>query len=214
MKQIFSKSSIFLIASFAIALVGVFLSTIFIIYYWGSPWHTDVGYNPVQPIAFSHKLHAGELSIDCQYCHNFADRSTYAGVPPTSRCMNCHNTIRTESSKLKLLRDNFTSGLPIKWVRVHKIPDYTYFTHEAHLKAGVSCKTCHGFVTAMEQVAQTKPHSMGFCLDCHRNPEAYLVPPDKVTKFNYINDKSWVNIRKTNVKMLHPPVTNCSGCHQ
>ena len=109
------------------------------VWYYFSPEYTDVGYTPVQPVAYSHRLHAGELGIDCRYCHDTADRSAKAAIPPTDTCMNCHRTIQTKSEKLAGVRWSDATGRPIPWVRVHMLPDYAYFDHSAHLAAGVGC---------------------------------------------------------------------------
>ena len=146
-----------------------------------SPKTIAVGYAPEQPIPFSHALHAGELGMDCRYCHNTVEESAHAAIPPTATCMNCHTNIRPNSPKLKPLRDSVANGTPIEWVRVHDLPDYAYFNHSAHVRRGVSCVECHGRIDQMEVVTQRKPLSMGWCLDCHRNPEPHLRPLDQIT---------------------------------
>jgi hypothetical protein len=150
---------------------------------WFSPKHTDVGYQPVQPIPYSHKLHAGDLGIDCRYCHFFAERSPYAGVPPTQTCLSCHTQVRTESDKLAMVRGtgdalggagvNAGTGIvgdapSIPWTRVHRLPDFVYFDHSVHLAASVGCVQCHGRIDQMVVVRQVQPLSMSWCFDCHR----------------------------------------------
>ncbi len=150
---------------------------------WGSPRRaTDVGYAPEQPVPYSHALHAGQLGIDCRYCHNTVETAAHAAVPPTQTCMNCHAAIRKESEKLIPVRASYATGMPIPWVRVHDLPDYVYFNHSAHVRRGVGCVSCHGRVDTMEVVYQAEPLSMGWCLDCHRNPERHLRPVEFVTE--------------------------------
>jgi len=141
-----------------------------IVAYGFSPRTTDVGYQPVQPIPFSHRLHAGDLGLDCRYCHNTVEVAAKAAIPPTQTCMNCHTQIRKDSPLLQPLMESYQTGMPIKWLRVHDLPDYAYFNHSAHVTRGVSCVECHGRIDRMDVVTQEQPLSMGWCLECHRNP--------------------------------------------
>jgi hypothetical protein len=185
------------------------------VWYFGSPEWTDVGYQPVQPVAYSHKLHAGDLGIDCRYCHTSVDHSQEANIPPTSTCMNCHNNVRTDSEKLALVRESAKSGKPIEWVRIHKVGEYAYFDHSVHVNAGVGCASCHGRVDKMEIVEQAEPLSMGWCLKCHRNPEPHLRPLDKVTDMDWKPPANQASLAKDFIKerKLHPP-EDCSACHR
>lgn len=126
------------------------------------------GYAPPQPIAFSHALHAGEREIPCLYCHFGAERSRHAGIPALSVCMGCHREIDTPSRDLALLADAVERNRPVRWVQIHKLSDFVYFSHRQHVGAGVECRSCHGSVEAMDVVRQDAPLSMGWCLDCHR----------------------------------------------
>ena len=131
-------------------LLGILpLYLVILVWYGASPRTTDVGYAPVQPIPYSHALHAGQLGIDCRYCHNTVEVAAHAAIPPTQTCMNCHAKIRTTSPKLVALRESYTTGMPIPWVKVHDLPDYAYFNHQAHVQKGVGCVTCHGEVDKM-----------------------------------------------------------------
>ena len=184
-------------------------------WYYGSPKYTDVGYQPVQPIPYSHKLHAGDLGLDCRYCHNYVEISPYAGVPPTSTCMNCHQLVLPTSEKLEPLRESWRTGKPLAWVKVHKLPDYTYFDHSIHLNAGVGCATCHGNVAEMDVVRQVQPLSMGWCLDCHRNPNQYLRPPSEITNMTWVPGPNQEEFAATfraanNIQ----PSDDCSVCHR
>ena len=130
------------------------------------------GYAPKQPIAFSHKLHAGQYEIDCQYCHTGVEIAKSANIPSVNICMNCHSAIKTESPEIQKLYAAQESGQPIEWVRIHNLPDLAYFNHSQHVKVGgVQCETCHGDIRQMEVVQQHAPLTMGWCIDCHRNTE-------------------------------------------
>lgn len=137
---------------------------------------TDVGYRPQQPVPFSHKLHAGQLGVKCVYCHTSVETSAHSPVPSTSTCMNCHSLVKSESPKLKLVRESAEKGTPIEWVRIHKLPDYVHFNHSRHIRAQIDCASCHGKIEEMGVVAQNKPLSMGWCIDCHRNPSEFIIP--------------------------------------
>lgn len=150
-----------------------------------SPKTTDVGYQPNQPVPFSHALHAGELGMDCRYCHTTVESAGFAAVPATQTCMNCHVGIKPESPNIELLRASWRDGNPVPWTKVHDLPDYSYFNHSAHINQGVGCVTCHGRVDQMEKVYQVRPLSMSWCLDCHREPEKFLRPKDQVTNMSY-----------------------------
>lgn len=127
------------------------------------------GYEPEQPIAYSHAVHAGQRQIDCLYCHFGAERSRHAGVPPAQVCMNCHSQVKRDSPEVQKIEAAVESGIPIAWTRVHRFPDHAYFDHSRHVAvAGIRCQSCHGPVETMTRVRQVKSMSMGFCLDCHR----------------------------------------------
>ncbi|HYO08931.1 MAG TPA: cytochrome c3 family protein [Tepidisphaeraceae bacterium] len=150
-----------------------------------SPKTTSVGYAPVQPVQFSHAQHAGQLGIDCRYCHIGVDKGPHSTIPPTQTCMNCHVSIKPESVKLQPVRDSWASGKPVPWQRIHDLPDFVFFNHSAHVNRGVSCVECHGRVDQMDVVAQAQPLSMGWCLDCHRQPEKRLRPLDQITNLGW-----------------------------
>ena len=177
-----------------------------------SPWHIEVGYQPEQPVFYSHKLHAGVMGMDCRYCHQHVERGPHATVPTTETCMNCHGKVKTGSVEIQKIAEAHAADKPIEWVKVHMLPDYAYFNHSAHVNAGVGCASCHGRVDQMEVVRQTQPLSMGWCLDCHREPENHLRPRDKVTDMDFVPDpEAGKKIKKD--RQLSPP-THCSACHQ
>lgn len=197
------------------ALVIAPLYLIGMLYYFGSPVTTDVGYQPKQPVPYSHKLHAGKLGIDCRYCHYTVEVAADAAVPPTAVCINCHERIAVKSEKLLMVHQSAETGKPIPWVRVHDLPDYVYFNHSAHVSRGVSCVSCHGRVDTMEEVRQVKRLSMGWCLECHRDPDPELRPQQFVTDLGWIPDEErrvvGARIRREN--NINPP-TDCSTCHR
>ncbi len=129
------------------------------------------GYAPIQPIPFSHKLHAGKYGIDCRYCHYSVERSRHATVPPENVCMNCHRFVKTDSPHIKNLTEHFNQGKPIAWIKVHDLPEFTYFDHKRHIARGVQCNMCHGEVPDMERIKQFAPLTMGWCVNCHRQPQ-------------------------------------------
>ncbi len=215
MAQIFPKWSNQLPTLMAVGAALVAVCGLGFIWYYGSPNYTDVGYRPAQPVWYSHKLHAGDLGIDCRYCHSSIEHSAKANIPATSTCMNCHKLVLPESEKLLMVRESYASGVPIPWVKVHKLPDYAYFNHSAHLNAGVSCISCHGNVAEMEIVQQKEPLSMSWCLDCHRNPAPSLRPVNEVTNMHWVApaDQPSFAARVISEKKIQPP-TDCSGCHR
>lgn len=186
-----------------------------VVWYWFSPYYTDVGYTPKQPVPYSHKLHAGDLGIDCRYCHNTAERGAYAAVPPTATCMNCHAQILPNSPKLAPIRESFASGEPVEWVRVHMLPDYAFFNHSVHLAAGVGCAECHGRVDQMKEVEQVQPLSMGWCIACHKDPEPRLRPQDQITNMAWSREEAGQipTFEEVHGRKPSPPI-HCSGCHR
>lgn len=185
------------------------------IWYWFSPEFTDVGYMPKQPIPYSHRLHVDELGLDCRYCHNTVETAAKAAIPPTQTCMNCHAMVKPNSDLLAPLRESWETGEPVEWTRVHMLPDYAFFDHSVHVANGVGCVSCHGRVDHMETVKQVKPLSMGWCLECHRDPEPNLRPFDKVTDLGFSVMGSGYDPRNDpdRARMPSPP-EHCSGCHR
>jgi hypothetical protein len=215
MAQIFPRWSNKLPAFAILALATIIVIIVAFFWYFGSPKYTDVGYRPDQPIPYSHKLHAGDLGLDCRYCHYDVEYSAVANIPPTQVCLNCHRIILPQSDKLQIVRDSYANGKPIQWLRAHKLPDYVYFDHSIHLHAGVGCSSCHGNVAQMEIVSQSQPLSMSWCLDCHRHPNNALRPIDQITNMNWAQpqDQNQTAAKIIAEKKLNPP-ENCSGCHR
>ena len=196
---------------------GGLLTTVVIagIWYYWTPKYTEVGYRPKQPVAYSHKLHAGDLGMDCRYCHFNIEKSSKANVPATSVCMNCHKLVKPESEKLAMIRASWQTKTPVQWTRVHDLAGDVYFNHEAHLRAGVGCLSCHGNVAQMEEVTQSQPLSMSWCLDCHRNPAPNLRPVTEVTNMKWTAPENQIEVGTQMVSERHikAPV-DCSGCHR
>jgi hypothetical protein len=215
MAVIFPKSSdiILKVIGAVVALGAVGATAAYTYYTW--PTVIDTGYQPVQPIPYSHKLHAGQMGIDCYYCHSTVYRANFAAVPAQTTCMKCHMQVKKDSPRLELLRKVADTGEPIPWVQIHRLPDYVYFSHQAHLSAGVSCVSCHGRIDQMIEVHQEKPLNMAWCLECHRNPEANIRPAELVTKLDWVPDRDPAEIGREIVAQKHiDPPTNCSGCHR
>jgi cytochrome c7-like protein len=186
-------------------------------WYYFSPKNLQVGYAPKQPIPYSHKLHADELGLDCRYCHSNVERSQEAMIPPTQTCMGCHAVVRSDSPRLAALRDSWTSGNPVPWVRVHELPEHAYFDHSAHLSAGVAgdaagvgCASCHGRIDQMDEVRLEAPLAMGWCLECHRDPAPRLRPRRELTNMSWKRDETSTLLAAASVR----PPEHCTGCHR
>ena len=187
-----------------------------------TPKYTRAGYQPVQPVPFSHKIHAGQLGVDCRFCHNGVEKSWFANLPGASTCMNCHSQVLKDDPRLQIVRDSASNNVPIPWVQVHKTPDYVYFNHSVHVTRGISCVECHGRIDQMDEVRHDKSLSMSFCLNCHRDPAAHIRPTDKVTKLGWqwnTNNVEAANLQNVEGKKLveHMRVESlqsCSACHR
>ncbi len=193
-----------------IAVVGKFLTM---------PETVDVGYQPTQPVPYSHRLHAGEMGMDCRFCHSTVDKADFAAIPPANTCMICHTAIKKDSDKLAPIRQAVADpNKPVQWTKVHKLPDFVYFSHKVHVTGGVSCVSCHGRVDQMEVVQQQKPLGMAWCLECHRAPENALRPKEFVTKLDWVppagTTQQEIGMKIKNENKIHPPVENCAGCHR
>lgn len=179
-------------------LIFVVLAVFVITYYVSYAERQGVGYMPTQPIAYSHKLHAGDMKIDCRYCHSDVEKSRQANIPSAKVCMNCHSLARKDSPEIQKLTDYYTRGAAIEWKRVHRVPDFAYFNHSVHVNKGIDCSNCHGDIANMEKVEQVKDFSMRSCLDCHRNPNEQIK--------NIIPGKEKI--------VINNGPTSCSTCHR
>ena len=182
-----------------------------------SGYVTRAGVARSQPIPFSHRHHAGELGIDCRYCHTSVENAAIAGIPPTKTCMNCHSQIWIDSPMLEPVRASFRSDKSIEWVKVHDLPDFVYFNHSIHVRQGIGCVSCHGRVDQMNLMWQESSLQMEWCLDCHRHPEQHVRPRDQVFNMNWQPpDGDQLALGTELVKQYHIRVeqlTNCSICH-
>mgnify|MGYP001401631446 CR=1 FL=1 len=189
------------------------------VWYYFTPKYTRVGYQPDQPVPFSHKIHVEQLGMDCRYCHSFVEVASHSNVPTTQTCITCHGSgkVQSDNPKLTAVVNSWESGNPVQWNRIHQVPDYAYFNHAVHVNRGVSCYSCHGDVSAMEVVYQHEPQSMAWCLECHRAPENHLRPPEEVfnMKWKPVASVSQQDIGKAFRKEwdVNPPTT-CGGCHR
>ena len=182
-----------------------------------SSYATGEGVARTQPVPFSHEHHAGQLGIDCRYCHTSVETSAFAGIPPSATCMNCHSQIWTDSPMLEPIRTSYRTGKPIEWMRVHELPDYVNFNHSIHVSKGVGCVTCHGRVDQMPLTWQAKSLEMQWCLDCHRQPEKYIRPRDHVFDMDWQAPADQLLLGQQLVKEYkikdQRSLTNCSICH-
>ncbi len=217
MSKIFPKSANALplqITIFLTVLAGVATAAVT---YYSTPKYLRVGYQPIQPVPFDHSLHAGNLGIDCRYCHIGVEKSATSSIPSAQTCMNCHSVIKPNSPLLEPVRRSYATGEPVPWVKIHENPDYVYFNHSVHVNRGISCVECHGKINEMHTVYQAKSHSMGFCLDCHRDPAPHL--RDQKDVFNLdsktLADQGRLAEAHKNVAdwKIKPP-QSCSGCHR
>src|SRR3954470_12355014 len=150
-----------------------------------SSWVTDVHVAREQPIQFSHERHVAGNGLDCRYCHTSVETSSFAGIPPTKTCMNCHSQIWTNAQLLEPVRASYRSGQSLQWTRVNQLPDFVFFNHSIHVTKGVGCNTCHGPVDQMPLMYQAESLQMEWCLGCHRAPGKNLRPRDQVFNMRY-----------------------------
>ena len=150
-----------------------------------SSWITGQDVVVEQPIQFSHERHVAGNGIDCRYCHTSVTQSSFAGIPPTRTCINCHSQVLADADYLEPVRASWRTGAPLVWQRVHDLPDHVYFNHSIHVAQGVGCATCHGRVDRMPLIRQAAPLTMQWCLDCHRSPELYVRPRSAVFEMDY-----------------------------
>ncbi len=180
-----------------------------------SPWVTEARVARDQPIQFSHERHVAGNGIDCRYCHTSVEESSFAGIPPTKTCMNCHSEIFSDSPYLEPVRQSFRSDRSIEWTRVHDLPDFVYFNHSIHVNKGVGCTTCHGQVDRMPLIWQEKSLQMEWCIDCHRNPEQYVRPRSAVFSVDYAEPSNQLELGRRLVAQYNiQKLTSCSTCHR
>jgi hypothetical protein len=180
-----------------------------------SPYVTQQNVPKMQPVPFSHRHHANELGIDCRYCHTTVETSSFAGIPPTETCMTCHSQIWTNAAMLEPIRASFRENKPMKWTRVDEIPQFVYFDHSIHIAKGIGCTTCHGPVGNMTITWAGGELKMSWCLNCHRHPERYVRPKNKVYDVNYKPPANQEELGRRLVKEYGIySLTDCVTCHR
>jgi len=183
-----------------------------------SHYNTRASVPREQPVPFSHKHHVGGIGIDCRYCHTTVETSSFANIPPTRTCMNCHSQIWLTSPTLEPVRASYRTGNSISWTRVHDLPDFVYFNHSIHVAKGVGCESCHGRVDKMPLTWQEASLRMEWCLNCHRNPEQYVRPREFVTTMGYqpAGDQEEIGRRLVQEYKIQDArtLTSCSTCHR
>jgi NAD-dependent SIR2 family protein deacetylase len=218
MANIFKKDVNWLPIKIAVGAGAVATLVLLAVTFYLTPKYWRAGYQPTQPVPFSHAIHVTQLGMDCRYCHSFVDVSSHSNLPTTQTCMNCHTKVQPNSPKLQPVFDSWKTGQPVQWVRIHAAPDYVYFNHAVHVNRGVSCASCHGQVNEMSVVYHHESLSMGWCLECHTSPEKFIRPDNQVFNMTYKPEQ----IKQTQDEVgaylvknwnIHPP-TNCAGCHR
>ena len=175
-------------------IVLVVLITYFATFFYSFDERNLIGYAPEQPINFSHKLHAGEMGLDCRYCHSGVEKSRHSNIPSVDTCMNCHSVVKTDSPEIKKLTDYYKNDKPLEWARIHRQPGHVYFNHSVHINKGVDCSSCHGNVNEMDIVHKNKKLTMGHCLDCHRESHTEVTDHGVIRK--------------------HQGPQHCTACHR
>ncbi len=233
MSRLFPKWTNVLPTFFAVAALGGLSSVVGGFWYYATPKFFKVGYMPKQPDGgFNHQIHAGQLGMDCRYCHSNVEISHEANIPTVSSCYGCHSenklakfaTSESHKQKTEFVRSAYAANASIEWRRIHKLPDYVHnFPHQIHVNAGVSCYSCHGQITGMPVVHQVESLSMGWCLECHRAPEKHLVEPSYVTQLVRVEqilkarnegDAASKQMGQRVLQALkNAPPQNCGACH-
>jgi hypothetical protein len=214
MAQIFDRSSNAL-ARMSLVLTGLIVIALGVTLdeLQRSPWVTRQGQRPEQPVPFSHKHHVQGLGLQCQYCHVTVEKSSYAGIPPTKTCMNCHAQIWTNAQLLQPVRDSWATGQSLVWTKVHDLPDFAYFSHEIHVNKGLGCSTCHGRVDMMPLMFAQNTLQMEWCLDCHRNPAKNLRPTGQIYNMAWEGPKEdspvWCSVGDSKTGVPTAQSVNC-----
>jgi len=183
-----------------------------------SPFVNYMGVAQIQPVPFSHQHHVGGLGIDCRYCHTSVETSSFAGIPPTKICMNCHSQIWTNTPMLEPVRASFRTGNSLVWTRVNDLPDFVYFDHSIHISKGIGCYSCHGAVDRMPLMYAAHTLQMEWCIDCHRSPEKNLRPREQVFNMEYTPPADQMVLGAKLAKQYHLrsvyDLTSCNTCHR
>ena len=214
--QLFSKSVDALLRLLLIVTAALLFGFPMFLFWWvRTPYVTGQFVRYAQPVLFDHRHHVVDDGINCVYCHVDVDRSPTAGVPPAALCLNCHSQIWNSSPMLQLVWRSDRARRPIRWQRVNFLPDFVYFDHAIHVQKGIGCETCHGRVDRMPRVFQAAPLTMGWCLDCHRDPARYVRPRNEVTTMGYEPEEPQSVLGPSLVRAYRiRSITNCTACHR
>lgn len=219
MPQIFSRTADTWFRAVALGALfvalGLFLSALA---FARSQYWDVVARTPLQPVPFSHKHHAGELGIDCRYCHSTVETSADAGFPTTHVCMTCHSQLWTNAAMLAPVRESLAENRPIDWSRVARVPDYVYFRHDIHIAKGIACVECHGRVDRMPLTYRANAFEMKFCLGCHRDPAPHLRPREEIYNFDWKAPRDHAALGRMLMAEYHikspAELTSCGTCHR
>jgi hypothetical protein len=216
MSQVFHHSANTLARASVVALVlGAGFALALVVGSARSPYVTRQGVARDQPVPFSHQHHVGGMGVDCRYCHTAVETSSFAGIPPTATCMNCHSQIWSDSPTLEPVRASYRDDRSLLWTRVHDLPGFVYFDHSAHLANGIGCTTCHGRVDQMPLVFQEASLLMEWCLECHRQPERFVRPKSEVFDPAWEPPADQIEVGRRLVALYDiRPRTSCSTCHR
>jgi hypothetical protein len=215
MAQLFSRRATTIFRLVLVLVPLAFIAAFGLAYLWarsGGAW--NVGTPAPQPIPFRHDLHSGTLRIDCRYCHASVERAAHAGMPSAQTCMTCHSQVWVGASVLEPLRVSLALNQAIRWSSVSRLPDHAYFHHSAHVATGVACETCHGRIDQMPKTVRAQTLSMGWCLDCHRDPVPHLRPPAAVFSMGWTPRDRALPQEARNRDRTAPILTSCSICHR
>ena len=200
------------LAAVALGLIGLGLVGFT---YVRSDAYWNVGVPEPQPIPFRHDLHVGSLGLDCRYCHTGVERASAAGLPSAETCLTCHSEVWAGAGVLEPLRTSAAFDAPLAWRSVHALPEFAYFHHGIHVSNGVACEICHGRVDEMTETVKAETLSMGWCLDCHRDPKANLRPPDQVFAMGLEeSDPALAQDLARLYEITETGLTDCSTCHR
>lgn len=202
-----SRVSVFGAVAFVAAAVGIAAAVV------RSPYGTDVGVVRVQPVPFSHKHHVGDAGIDCRYCHRSVETEAFAGMPETEVCLDCHSFLWRDSPMLSPVFASVEQGRPLRWTRVHDVPDFAWFHHGIHVSKGIACETCHGRVDQMPLIWREQTLHMEWCLECHRAPERYVRPRDAVFAMGWTPAAAAHRADEAALPDVES-VMHCSACHR
>jgi hypothetical protein len=202
-----------------VAFLGAMITLVILEGLSHSAWLTGRSLIEAQPTEFSHQHHAGELGIDCRYCHTSVETAASAGMPPTHTCMTCHSQVWTNARMLAPVRESLASNTPLRWKRVGRLPEYVYFDHSVHVANGIGCSSCHGDMTHdMQMTWQKHAFSMDFCVNCHSAPQNNLRPPDQIFDMQWSPPADQAERGKALLAQYHINtsglLTDCSTCHR